>query len=587
MKEREPCSCRSQAHTRSRVPDDAVPAGSPSNPLAVMRSNTLKIEWQSGRGSRSSMDVLEPWSLNNAWEESRLCIAGKFTGCREAEEKLRLQASLLDKSQDAILVLDPAHRVLYWNQSAERFYGWTAEEASQRLIEDLIHCDDSDFLVAAGKTLTQGAWLGELEQVTRTGKTLVVEGRWTLMRDGRGNAKSILVVNTDITARKKLERQVLRAQRMESIGTLAGGIAHDLNNLLTPIMMSVELLKIHDVERQFEEMLDLIGSSARRGADLVGQVLSFARGAEGRRIEVHLADLIQEVAKFATDTFPRSLRIETDLAPDLWPLRAEPTLLHQVILNLCVNARDAMLEGGRLRISAANVLVDELFAAMNHAASVGPHVCLRVEDDGIGMPNDMIDKIFEPFFTTKETGQGTGLGLATALGIVKSHHGFIRVESEPASGSRFSVYLPATDEISRDPVAPQEPELPKGHGETILVVDDEAPVRQITMRTLESFGYTVLTASDGAEALSLYAARPAGIDVVITDMSMPFMDGPTLIQVLRRLTPEIPVIGVSGVASNERVIRTMQAGTDRFLRKPYTSGTLLRTLREVLQDKKV
>jgi len=386
----------------------------------------------------------------------------------------------------------------------------------------------------------------------------------------------------DITERKKLEEQFLRAQRMESIGTLAGGIAHDLNNTLGPIILSIELLKEKFPDPDSQDVLSVVRSSAQRGADMVRQVLSFARGVEGRRMDVQVRHLVQEIEKLANDTFLKNIQVRTFVPFDLWTVLGDPTQLHQVLLNLCVNARDAMPGGGKLTISARNITLDEHYAALHLEARPGPYVLLQVKDSGTGMPPEVIKKIFDPFYTTKDLGKGTGLGLSTSLGIVKSHGGFIRVYSEVGEGATFEVYLPAQKEISPGAAAQLAAELPRGHGELILVVDDEISVRQITQQTLGAFGYRVVLAVDGVEAVAIYARERAEIAAVITDMAMPVMDGPATIEVLRRMNPAVRIIAASGLAGQGRVTDAMNLGVKHFLPKPYTAETLLKALRDVL-----
>jgi PAS domain S-box-containing protein len=500
-----------------------------------------------------------------------------------AEEQLVQQAALLDKARDAILVRDLHHRVTYWNKGAERLYGWTSSEAMGGRVEQLLRIDPGRFREADEAVRRNGEWNGEIQTVARSGAKLTLDSSWTMVRDAEDRPKSILTIDTDVTERKQLEHQYLRAQRLESLGTLAGGIAHDLNNVLTPIMMSIELLTMDETDKDRLEVLATIRSSAKRGANMVKQVLSFARGVEGRHLDVQVAQLVHDVAKIANDTFLKSIQVCTSIPADLRTLSGDPTQLEQVLLNLCVNARDAMPEGGSLTLSAENVLLDESQALLNPEARAGAYVAILVEDDGIGMTQDIIDKIFDPFFTTKELGKGTGLGLSTSLGIVKSHGGFIRVRSELGKGTTFSVYLPAQVESqSGVEVVVEAPELPLGHGELVLVVDDEAALRQVTRRTLERFGYRSIAAPDGAGALAMYASQQDAVAVVLMDMMMPAMDGSAIIHGLMKIRPEVRIIAASGLSANGPVARA--AGAKHFLPKPYTTPTLLRVLRRVLHD---
>jgi PAS domain S-box-containing protein len=378
-----------------------------------------------------------------------------ITEQKKADETLREQAALLDKAQDAILVRDLRNTIRFWNKSAERLYGWTANEAIGRAVVGLLYHDPAAMLAATETVITKGEWVGEIEQWTKDGRPLMVEGRWTLVRDDLGRPKTILAINTDITQRKKLEQQFLRSQRMESVGTLAGGIAHDLNNVLTPIMMAIELLKMEETNPKRLNVLTTIESSAKRGADMVRQVLSFARGVEGQKLEVHVVLLISEIEDIIRETFLKNIHIISNLPGDLWVVDGDSTQLQQVLLNLCVNARDAMPDGGTLTISASNQILDEGFVSLNLDSKVGPYVVIQVEDSGIGMSQEVMNRIFDPFFTTKDLGKGTGLGLSTTQAIIKSHGGFIRVYSEVGHGSKFWVYLPARAETaSHNAVAP-------------------------------------------------------------------------------------------------------------------------------------
>jgi PAS domain S-box-containing protein len=510
-------------------------------------------------------------------------VVRDITNHKHAEEKLREQATLLDKAQDAILVRDLEHRVLYWNHSAERLYGWNSDEILGQPINTLIYRDDTAFRHAAHLVQAEGEWTGELQQVTRDGQDLVIESRWTLVRDELGRPKSILSINTDITSRRKLEQQFLRAQRMESLGTLAGGIAHDLNNVLAPIMMSIELLKMDETSPLRLNILNTIETSSQRGADMVKQVLSFARGVEGQQLEVQISHLLREIEKIANETFHKDIRVINNIPSDLWTVKGDPTQLHQVVLNLCVNGRDAMPHGGKLTISARNVMLDEHYAAMNVEAKSGPYVVMQVEDTGVGMRPEIVERIFEPFFTTKELGKGTGLGLSTSMAIVKSHGGFLQVKSEVHYGSSFSVFLPAmVDQLHPHPTR-KEHHMPRGNGECVLVIDDEEAVRQITQQTLEAFGYRVLIAADGAAAIALYATRQQEINVVLTDMMMPEMDGPAMIQVMMRINPDVRIIAASGLNAGNLVSKASASGVRHFIPKPYTAETLLKTVKESLK----
>ncbi len=504
----------------------------------------------------------------------------EITERQQAEQKIREQAALLDIATDAILVQCLEHKILFWNKGAERLYGWLSEEACSKNALALLY-EDSLQLEDALKTVTlTGAWQGELHQVTKSGKQILVESRWTLVHNFGGKPKSILVVNTDITEKKQREAQFLRSQRMESIGTLASGIAHDLNNLLTPILMSAQLLQMKIPHEQSQRLLKIIESNVKRGAALTKQVLSFAQGIEGKRVILQVRHLISEIKDIAQQTFSKSIEFYTDITPDLWSVSGDVTQLHQVLMNLIINARDAMPDGGTLSICAKNFFIDQNYARMNSEATIGFYIVITVVDTGTGISPEIQEKIFEPFFTTKELGKGTGLGLSTVTGIIKSHGGFVKVDSTVGKGSQFQVYLPAVESTQTQEA--ENIELPTGHGELILVVDDEAPIREITKTLLETHNYKVLTASNGIEAIALYAEHHDEINLVLTDMMMPSMDGLTTIHTLQKMNPQIEIIAVSGLASNRQVAETSGTSVKTFLSKPYTANELLRTLDEVI-----
>ena len=498
-----------------------------------------------------------------------------------AEERIREQAALLDQAQDAIFVCDLSRRITYWNRAAERIFGRTAQEALDSDILELLFAGAASRAAQAEKaTLERGEWSGEFRLTTRDGRTIEIASRWTLMRDERAQPRSILVINTDITEKKRIEAQFLRAQRMESLGTLASGIAHDLNNVLAPILMAIEMLRLKLPDESSQHWLSILQQSAERGRQMVKQVLSFARGLEGDRLPVQLRYLIKDFVGIIRDTFPKAINIECEVANDLWPVSADVTQIHQVLMNLAVNARDAMPAGGKLSVTAENVTLDENYARMNLDAKPGRFVRITVADTGAGMTPEVMERIFEPFYTTKEPGKGTGLGLSTALAIVKSHGGFITVQSEPHRGASFAIYLPALE--AAVPMEEETPpkEIPRGQGELILIIDDEEAVRAITKQTLETFGYRAIAASDGAEAVALYAAHRDEIAAVITDMAMPFMDGAATMRALRRLDPQAKIIASSGLPLGDGSTDRMSANA--FLAKPYTAATLLHTLAEVL-----
>lgn len=521
-------------------------------------------------------------------------ISRDITNRKIAEQRIAAQAALIDQARDAIYEREMDGRITFWSKGAERVFGWTAEEAVGRKAGELFHTPSDIFLAANEKVRANGEWQAEIQKKAKDGTLLTLDNRLTLVRDAHGQERSVLVIDTDITARKKIEQQLLRAQRMESIGTLAGGIAHDLNNALAPIIMALDLMQLRFPDRESQALLSVVNASAHRGADMVQQVLSFARGMDGKRLEVAVQKLVIEVAKITSETFPAEFVVKTDVAKNIWQVSGDPTQLHQVLMNLALNARDAMPGGGTLILSAGNIMLDAHHVGLSEDAPGGPYVFLQVEDSGVGMSSDVLEKIFDPFFTTKEFGKGTGLGLSTSLAIVKGHGGFIRCYSEPGNGAKFTAYLPAVlpsepdasgekSEKIQPTTPPAEVPLSRGSGQLILVVDDEESVRQITRCALETYGYRVVLASDGAEAVAIFGRQRQEIAAVLTDMSMPVMDGATTIQILRHMAADIPIIATSGFSLHADHIHSRKLGVQAFLSKPFPGEALLTTLAEILQ----
>jgi PAS domain S-box-containing protein len=502
----------------------------------------------------------------------------------EAEAKVREQAEMLDHAHDAIIVRKfNDRRISFWNAGAERLYGWRADEAIGQPV-GMILADPQEMDSVSETILKNGEFRGVLKEVTKDGRELFVEVWSTLIRDPDGTPRSVMSINNDITEQKKLEAQLMRAQRLDSIGTLASGVAHDLNNILTPILVCVEVARSSDSEQGRNEALSMIEESARRGAGIVKQVLTFARGVEGERVLIKPSHLIDETVDIAKRTFPKSIQISSRYPEDLWTILADPTQLHQVLMNLCVNARDAMPNGGSLVIWADNANIDEHYAAMTPDAKVGPYLALRVSDTGAGMPPGIIEKIFDPFFTTKELGKGTGLGLSTALGIIKSHAGFVSVYSEVGKGTTFKINLPAHTTDEKAAASQTSNGMLNGNGELILVVDDEETILRVTKMILESKGYRIITAHDGPEAVAIFAQQMNTISVVLTDMALPFMDGITLIRSLNKIKPSVPFIASTGQSQNVHAQELEKLGVTNLLTKPYDTQKLLEALRRALPE---
>ncbi len=507
---------------------------------------------------------------------------------QQAETTIREQAALLDVSTDAIIVRGLDNQILFWNRGAEKLYGWTKEEVLHRDANELL--DRESFIEFSDIQHTvkeQGEWQGELNQITKAGKNIVVQSRWTLVKDEGENPQSYLVVNTDITEQKQLETQFLRTQRLESLGTLAGGIAHDLNNILAPILGFSRLLplKLPDLDEQTQGFFKIMETNAQRGSALVKQILTFARGLEGDRGIVQIRHLIAEIGQIIGETFPKAIEFEISTPKNLWTVNGDANQLHQVLMNLAVNGRDAMPDGGKLTIKAENFTVDAEYARLHLDAKVGSYVLITVADTGVGIPPEIVDRIFEPFFTTKEIGRGTGLGLSTVLGIVKSHGGFVDLASDTKGGSRgtaVKVFLAASETAATETEATEA--IAPGNGELILVVDDETSILEVTKATLETYNYRVLTANDGINAIAVYAQNLKAIDIVIMDIMMPSMDGKTAIRTLTQINPEVNIIAVSGLISSREIIAEIDDKITAYLAKPYTNDDLLKIINEVIHS---
>jgi PAS domain S-box-containing protein len=494
---------------------------------------------------------------------------------RAAELKIREQAALIEKAQDAILVEDMRGQIIYANPSAEKLYGWSVAELQHNGAAQQISAACAERFADARKVaLATGEWLGELEQTTRAGQKLMVTSRCTLIKNERGEPQSLLFINTDVTEKKRLELEFFRAQRIESIGVIAGGMAHDLNNSLAPILMGLQLLQKQRSDEETQRMLAVMEANTHRGADMVKQVLLFSRGRDGEKEPLSLGNLLREMERIVRQTFPKAINVATLAPSDLWPVLGNATQLHQVLLNLCINARDAMPNGGELTLAADNVALENQEAAQISNGKPGRFVMLLVSDTGSGIPPEILSRIFEPFFTTKPAGQGTGLGLSTLIRIVNQHEGFVNVRSEPGHGTTFEIYLPSaiiapTGETKKLSVG----ELPRGNDELILVVDDEQSVREMIALGLTAQGYRVITAASGADAIAEFERCAAEVRLVVLDTDMPVLTGQATIPHLRVRKPAVPIILMSGECET-----IGNADSNGQLTKPFQLEVLLQTV---------
>jgi PAS domain S-box-containing protein len=520
--------------------------------------------------------------------EAKLALANDITERKAAEDQVREQAALLDLASDAILVRDLSGKVRFWNKGAERLYGWSAARAIGNQMTALFPKQDKSVLAQAEQELlARGEWTGELRKHTQSGHEVMVSTRWTLLRNERAEPCSVLIIDTDITEKKKLEAQFLRAQRMEGIGTLATGMAHDLNNILAPILMSAGYLRWDITPDEREKAIGRIELSVKRGAEIIQQVLTFGRGIDGERVAVKPAELVAEIGEIVSQTFPKNINLTVAAEPDLSLLLGDRTQIHQVLLNLCVNARDAMAKGGHLTLRVNMVTLTEPMAALPAPAKPGTYVVFEVTDTGCGISAADRERIFDPFFTTKEVGKGTGLGLSTALGIVQSHHGALVVESELHRGTTFKVFLPVAPRASFKKTSRIDALPPHGGGEVVLIVDDEPDIISGMCQMLERHNYRVLTAINGEKAMDIIGSREQKIDVLVTDMMMPEMDGMALIRAVRSVVPELKIIASSGLGTdmggNSRAQELKALGVAAFLPKPYSTQKLLTTLHQLLR----
>lgn len=532
-------------------------------------------------------------ALREANEILELRVQERTVELEAANDLLRRQVAWREQVQERLELAQqagkigtfewhiPSHTVT-WTSELEALYGLAPGSFAGRYESwiQTLHPDDRSLTedkfwqaIAHGEDLDT-----EFRILWPTGELRWIAVKSSVFYDEAGQPLRMIGIHMDITEKKQLEAQFLRVQRLESLGTLASGIAHDLNNILTPILAIAQLLplKLPAIEGSTQQLLKTLESSAHRGADLVKQILSFARGAEGKRVCLQIHHLLSDIHKMIQQTLPKSIAIETDIPRDLWLIAGDATQLHQVLMNLCVNARDAMPQGGKLTITAENLQMDEALARLHLDATVGQYVVITIADTGTGIAPAILHRIFDPFFTTKPLGQGTGLGLSAVLGIVRSHGGFIDVLSEVNQGSQFKVYLPASLTLtpnSSDPVAPLS-----GRQELILVVDDEPMICDVIKTTLERYNYRVLTASNGLEAIDLYRDRRHEIHCVVMDMMMPTMDGTAALSLFRRIAPSLDILAMSGLTSTEMVAQAKQLGCRDFLPKPLNIPELLQKL---------
>lgn len=496
-----------------------------------------------------------------------------------AAGRIQMLAALLDKARDAIMVYDLTGKIEFWNESAEELYGWKAAEARGQQVHELLYEDPGQFLAAQAELVTEREWDGELPQQNRDGESLDVKVNWSLVPDVN-HTERILAIHTDVTHSKKLEMQLLRVERIKTIGRLAGGIAHDLNNILAPILATVSAHRGTTDNPELEEDLEMIETCVVRGAEMIRQLLEFARGASGTKVPTDILEILDDVRRMVAETFPKSIEFVIQAKRDLPAISAVPTQIHQVITNLLINARDAMPDGGVLEISFDEVAVESHGDGMEP----GSFVQIRVRDSGMGIPEEEQERIFEPFYTTKEIGKGTGLGLSTVHRIVSDHGGILSVDSVEGRGTTFTVLLPVDEFEAPEAASTQSHEVTTDSSEhRILVVDDEEAIRRVATNILRRRGYDVLTATNGAEALQVLE-ESGRVDLVILDMAMPVMDGAHFILALQELGTQLVIIASTGFDFDQSAPPAVRSAIFDFLPKPYDMGQLLQAVQTGLTE---
>ncbi len=540
--------------------------------------------------TRDGRELLAEWHGRRVWkgqeQQYLLAVGIDITERRKAEAQIERQAALLAASHDAILVWEPSSGIQYMNPAAEELTGKPFAQAQGQTLTTVLRPQSEQELRDAIQEVTEkGQWHGELTLLISEARIPTVASRWTALNYGEDKPISFLITCNDITEQKRLETQYMRAQRLESVGTLASGVAHDLNNILTPVIMGAELLLSEAADEDARITLDMMKDSAQRGVETVKQLLTFARGASTQKGLVQPRHLLKEITRLLQQTLPKDIQVYPNYPEHLNPVLADPTQLHQVLMNLCVNARDAMPEGGVLSLTLENRTLDDAGARMHPKARAAPYVVFKVSDTGMGIAPEVLDHIFDPFFTTKPHGKGTGLGLATVLGIVENHGGFVTVESKPGQGTAFQVFLPANPSAEAIQQEAEVAAAPLGKGELVLVVDDEPAILHFAAQVLHRGGYNTLLATNASEALHLCEERLDHIRVVLTDLMMPFGDGRQLIAMLSKRHPTLPIIAMSGVATSEFQQETLNRGAWGFVQKPFATEDLIRQIADVLQKR--
>ena len=535
----------------------------------IIRPCDGQLRWMAGYGD---------FEYDESGQAVRLvgCIQD-ITERKLVEAELRKLSQAVEQSPVSIVITNLEAKIQYVNPHLTKASGYTLAEVIGKNPK-LFRSGEtpSENHQEMWRVLTAGkSWRGEFINKKKNGERLVESVVIAPVFGSDGQPTHYLAIKEDITERKSIEAQFLHAQRMEAIGSLAGGIAHDLNNILSPVMLMSGLLQGSLQNPRDKEIMSTMQTEVRRGAEIVRQLLTFSRGLSGERVTMQLRHLVSDVMAMMRETFPREIELQLAVPPSLWTVSADSTQMHQVILNLCVNARDAMPQGGRLTIRGRNAHLEEGNPALPDKVQPGTYVVLEVADTGQGIPPEHLARIFEPFFTTKPVGKGTGLGLSTLIGIVRNHGGFVRVDSAVGHGTTFQVFLPAIPDGTFAAPQAEAATLVSSRGELILVVDDEQSIRKASQLVLEEQGYRIVSAENGEDGLVKYLQHRHELKLVITDLMMPVMNGPKLIRSLRTLDPDMPVVAFSGATNAEVLAELDSLGIVDILTKPFSGKSLL------------
>jgi PAS domain S-box-containing protein len=526
-----------------------------------------------------------------AWSQATL-RARAVRIAQDMTQSLRAQAGLLDLTHDAVFLRDRHNVIRYWNRAASDTYGFSAEEAMGRTVDDLLHTKLPLPPEELWRELeTTGRWEGELVHTRRDGSEIIVASRWAVQRDAHGAIEAILETNNDVTEhrreqeeRRRLEASLMQASKLEAMGTLAGGIAHDFNNILGAILGYGELAQNEAAQgSSLRRYVDSVMNAGQRAKSLVARILAFSRSGLGQRLPVHVQSVVTEALDLLNASLPDDVRLERNLIAGDAAIIGDPTQIHQVVLNLGTNAIHAMKTGGVLTVRLDLITLAAPVTLVTGTIDRGEYVRLTVSDTGLGIEPSLRDRIFDPFFTTKGVGVGTGLGLSLVHGIAADLGGGVGVQSEPGRGTTFEVYLPCSGRVSH--TEPERETLPLGHGETVMLVDDEEVLVRLGEEMIAKLGYEPVGYSSPGEALQAFRANPQRFDVVLSDETMPGMTGSQLAERIRSIRSDVPILLMSGYAAAPLAARAAAVGAAEVLNKPLVARDMARSLESALRKR--